>query len=207
MWVSTGKAGTPKAWAITTEAVLWPTPGRASSAAKSCGNLAAVLLDEDFRQLGNGGGLSRGQAAGTDDRLDFLDRDAHHVVRIVGELEERGRDLVDADVGALGGQQDGDEQGVGVLVIERNRGLRIEFLKPVSDVIRALLLEHGASFRRRREIARLGRGLSLNPLELTAIGFILSSSSPAGAEVASQDKTQCQRGRALKSDGRGTGGS
>ena len=37
MCVSTGKAGTPKACAITTEAVLWPTPGRASNAPKSAG--------------------------------------------------------------------------------------------------------------------------------------------------------------------------
>ena len=34
MWVSTGNAGTPKACTISTEAVLWPTPGRASSASK-----------------------------------------------------------------------------------------------------------------------------------------------------------------------------
>ncbi len=37
MWVSTGKAGWPNAWVITTLAVLWPTPGSASSAAKSAG--------------------------------------------------------------------------------------------------------------------------------------------------------------------------
>ena len=37
MWVSTGKAGSPNAWAITTPAVLWPTPGRASRASQSCG--------------------------------------------------------------------------------------------------------------------------------------------------------------------------
>ncbi len=30
MCVSTGNAGTPKAWTIRTEAVLWPTPGSAS---------------------------------------------------------------------------------------------------------------------------------------------------------------------------------
>ena len=37
MWVSTGKAGTPKAGDITTLAVLWPTPGSASSASKLWG--------------------------------------------------------------------------------------------------------------------------------------------------------------------------
>jgi len=37
MWVSTGKAGTSKACAIKTDAVLWPTPGNASSASKLAG--------------------------------------------------------------------------------------------------------------------------------------------------------------------------
>ena len=37
MWVSTGKAGWPKAWFMTTEAVLWPTPGSFSSASKEGG--------------------------------------------------------------------------------------------------------------------------------------------------------------------------
>jgi len=37
MWVSTGKAGTPKACDITTLAVLCPTPGSASSSSKLLG--------------------------------------------------------------------------------------------------------------------------------------------------------------------------
>ncbi len=37
MWVSTGKAGWPKAWAMTTLAVLWPTPGSDSSSSKLAG--------------------------------------------------------------------------------------------------------------------------------------------------------------------------
>ena len=37
MWVSTGKAGTPNAWDMTTLAVLCPTPGSSSSSAKVFG--------------------------------------------------------------------------------------------------------------------------------------------------------------------------
>lgn len=37
MWVSTGKAGVLKAWMRTTEAVLCPTPGRASRSCKVLG--------------------------------------------------------------------------------------------------------------------------------------------------------------------------
>ena len=35
MWVSTGNAGTPKAWAMTTLAVLWPTPASDSRKSQS----------------------------------------------------------------------------------------------------------------------------------------------------------------------------
>lgn len=41
MCVSTGKAGMPKACTMTTDAVLWPTPGSASSASKDRGTSPA----------------------------------------------------------------------------------------------------------------------------------------------------------------------
>jgi hypothetical protein len=51
MCVSTGNAGTPKAWHMTTLAVLWPTPGSASSAAKLARHVAAVVaLEQELRE-------------------------------------------------------------------------------------------------------------------------------------------------------------
>ena len=47
-WVSTGNAGAPNACAMTTLAVLWPTPGSASSSTKlagtrpSCRSISAI---------------------------------------------------------------------------------------------------------------------------------------------------------------------
>ena len=112
------------------------------------GHFAAVLLDEDFREAGNGGGLARRQAAGADDGADFVDRDVHHVAGIVGQGEEGGCDQVHADVGALGGEQDGDEQGERVRVIQWDRRLGIEFRETAQEMVGALLLEHGGVFRR-----------------------------------------------------------
>ena len=43
MWVSTGKAGTPKACDITTLAVLCPTPGKASKSSKDSGTWPLCL--------------------------------------------------------------------------------------------------------------------------------------------------------------------
>jgi hypothetical protein len=43
MWVSTGKAGRPKAWTITTLADLCPTPGRASNSSKVSGTAPPCL--------------------------------------------------------------------------------------------------------------------------------------------------------------------
>ena len=45
MCVSTGNAGTPNAWAITTLAVLWPTPASASRNSQSARHLAAGVDD------------------------------------------------------------------------------------------------------------------------------------------------------------------
>lgn len=109
------------------------------------GDLGVVLLDEDFRELGDGGGFAWGESAGADDGLDLIDGHVHHGLRVVGEGEEGWGDLVDADVGALGGEQDGDEEGVGVLVVEGDGGFRVEFPEAAQEVIGALLFEHGGS--------------------------------------------------------------
>ena len=48
MCVSTGNAGTPNACTITTLAVLWPTPGSASSCVDVGGHAPAVLVAQDL---------------------------------------------------------------------------------------------------------------------------------------------------------------
>ncbi len=44
IWVSTGKAGWPKLWDMTTDAVLCPTPGNLSSASKDSGTIPLCSL-------------------------------------------------------------------------------------------------------------------------------------------------------------------
>ena len=78
--------------------------------------------------------------------MDLRGGDPHHFLWMIGEFEKGRGDEVHADVGALGGEQHGDEQGERVRVIERDRGFRIELLEPLPDVIRALLLQHRVSF-------------------------------------------------------------
>ena len=55
IWVSTGKAGTPKACDITPLAVLWPTPGSDSSSSNELGtspeNLDNIILDNKYMFL------------------------------------------------------------------------------------------------------------------------------------------------------------
>ena len=51
MCVSTGKAGTPNAWAMTTDAVLCPTPGSRSIASKeagTCPSCSSSNMEESF---------------------------------------------------------------------------------------------------------------------------------------------------------------
>ena len=67
-------------------------------------NNAVVMLDEHFAEFGNGGGFGWGESAGANDFADFIDRDMSHFLRCVGEFEEGGSDLIDADVGALCGE-------------------------------------------------------------------------------------------------------
>ena len=50
IWVSTGKDGTPNAWAITTLAVLWPTPGRLSRSSWLSGTWLLYLATKIFER-------------------------------------------------------------------------------------------------------------------------------------------------------------
>lgn len=106
------------------------------------GDLAVMLVNEDVAEFGDGEGLGGGEAAGADDGLDLFDGDEPHFFRGVGEGEEGGGDLVDADVGALGGEEDGDEEGVGAGVVEGDGCFRVELVEAEEEVVGALLFPH-----------------------------------------------------------------
>ena len=118
MWVSTAIVGSPKAMLRTTLAVLRPTPGSASSASRVARHLAAMLGDELLRQRDDVLRLGAVEADGADEVGDRRLAERRHLLRRVGEREERRRRLVDAGVGRLRREHDGDEQGERVVVVE-----------------------------------------------------------------------------------------
>lgn len=60
--------------------------------------------------------------------------------------EKRWSDLVDADIGALCGEEHGDEEGEGVGVIEGYGGFRIELVEAGEEVPCAFGFRHGRIF-------------------------------------------------------------
>ena len=86
-------------------------------------HLAAMPLDQQLRQRDHVLGLGTEQADRLDvgDQLALAQRD--HLGRCLDDLEQRAGGAVDADVGGLGGQNDGDQQMVEVLVFQ----LRLRF--------------------------------------------------------------------------------
>ena len=86
------------------------------------------------------------------DRLDPLGEprfaERRHLGRRVGEREQRARRLVDADVGRLRRQHDGDEQGEGVDVFELALRLRVGRGEPLEDLGDALARRERGLVRR-----------------------------------------------------------
>jgi hypothetical protein len=93
------------------------------------GDLAVMLVNEDVAEIGDGEGFGRRETAGADDGLDLFDGDESHFFRVVGEGEEGGGDFVYPDVGALGGEEDGDKEGVGAGMIEGDGCFRVEMVE------------------------------------------------------------------------------
>ena len=76
----------------------------------------------------DGAGFGFCESARLDDLLDLFDGERDHCGGMVGAFKEQRCDLVDAFVGALGGEQDGDQERVGVLMLEWDIDGGIEFL-------------------------------------------------------------------------------
>lgn len=106
-------------------------------------NFASVFFDEDSAEIGDRSGLGWGKSTGTYDRADLLDGDVHHFLGSIGECKKCRGNEIDADVGALGREENRDQQGVGACMIEWNGCFRIEFLESAEDMIGSLLFQHG----------------------------------------------------------------
>jgi hypothetical protein len=106
------------------------------------GHIPAVLFDQDAGEVRDRLGFAWGKPAGADDGADGLHGHLAHILRVIGESEKGGSNQVHTGIGALGREQDGDQQGERILVIQRDRGFRVECCEPLPDVVRALLSGH-----------------------------------------------------------------
>ena len=118
MWVSTAMVGSPKAMFSTTLAVLRPTPGSASSASRSRGTSPPCCSIRMLRQRDDVLRLGAEEADGLDVVAQPLLAERHIFAGVSATLEQRRGRLVDADIGRLGRQHHGDQQGEGVDVFE-----------------------------------------------------------------------------------------
>lgn len=98
---------------MATLAVFRPTPGRVCRTARSRGTALLCSLIQDLRQLDDILGFGVIEA----DRLHMLFEpgfaEFQHFFRRVGDLEQFCRGFVDADIGRLGGEHHGHQQGIG----------------------------------------------------------------------------------------------
>ena len=123
--MSTAMVGSPNAMLSTTLAVLRPTPGSASSASRSAGTLPPCSSTSFCDSATTFFALVRKQPDGLDEvaHARFAERD--HLLRRVGEREQRRRRLVDAGIGRLRRQHHRDQQREGIDVLELALGLRV----------------------------------------------------------------------------------
>jgi len=112
-------------------------------------DLSAVAFEEEAGHFADVFGLHRRKATGPHDGVNLGDRERGHFRRGVGEGEERGRDLIDADVGALRGEDDCDEEGERVAVEEGDGWMRVERGQLLGDVGGAGGASHGEIFELR----------------------------------------------------------
>ena len=109
-WRSTGRPGTPSAWPRTTFAVLRPTPGSSTSASIVSGISPPCVSHELGRHAEERARLRAEEAGRLDLRLELVGRGARERRGVGIAREERRRDLVDALIGALRGQNRRDQE-------------------------------------------------------------------------------------------------
>ena len=124
----------------TTLAVLRPTPGSSSQRLARVRHLAAVLGDQLLRQRDDVLRLGAKEPDGLDQLAHALLAERRHLLRRVGEREQRRRRLVDAGVGRLRRQHHRDQQRERIDVLQlalRLRHRRLEAAERFLDLGRA----------------------------------------------------------------------
>ena len=129
MCVSTAMVGSPNAMLSTTLAVLRPTPGNACSASRVFGTWPPCSAISFCDSAMTFFALVRIEPDGLDQLADAVLAERRHLLRRVGEREQRRRRLVDAGVGRLRRQHHRDQERERIDVLQlalrlRHRGLK-----------------------------------------------------------------------------------
>ena len=117
--------GSPNAMLSTTFAVLRPTPGSASSASRVRGTCPPCSATSLSRQRDHVLRLGAEEPDGLDQVAHALLAERDHLLRRVGEREQRGRRLVDAGIGRLRRQHHRHQQRERIDVLQFALRLRI----------------------------------------------------------------------------------
>ena len=88
--------------------------------------------------------LAGSEPAGANDREDLLDRQLHHLPRCRRPAKQLGGYQVDALVGGLGGQEHRNQQGIGIFVVEGDRGILVELIQDGVDLLGFFQALHGS---------------------------------------------------------------
>ncbi len=135
-------------------------------------NLAVILANQDFAHIANRQRLSRTESTRSNNRLDLLHRLPLHVIRIVRQFPQVGRNAIDHFVRALRTENDGDQQSVWIDMFQRYFWIGIKFIKPMSDVVRSFLSIHGYLIYDLRICLQAG-----NPRKISRADYFLGTSS------------------------------
>jgi hypothetical protein len=117
----------------------------------------AVLFDEEFREPVERLRLRRREPAGLDQVVDLGDGELRHLLGSVRAREERRRHEVDARVGRLRGEDDGDEKREGIAVAQRDRRLVVQLVKDLRDALGFFGAFHDRRLPAGRAEKRIGR--------------------------------------------------
>ena len=97
-------------------------------------NFAAVVFDQGGGAAADGFGLGAEESGGADEAFELGGRDFSKMLGRGAALEKGGCDFVDPVIRALGGEDRGDEELEGILVVKFAMGVGVRLLKPGNDL-------------------------------------------------------------------------
>ena len=126
---------------------LAPDAGQRRQLLHRAGHLPAVLFQQHLRAGDDVARLGAIKAAGVDVFLHPFHVSLRKGLQRREARKERGRDLVDALIGALGGEPHGKQQLIILAVVQRAAGLRVFRQQQPDDLVYLFLRTHLSHLR------------------------------------------------------------